>query len=380
MSLAVAARRGPTSHRAAFWLIVASKLVAGWGLAWDIQWHVTIGRDSFWIAPHVMIYVSVAVAFVIGFAVLARDTFAGAPRDTVTWRLLGFTSTRGFHLAAWGMAAVVLAAPIDDLWHRLFGIDVTLWSPPHLLGLAGSAVNTLGTLVIACEVYPSGSRLRLAATLITAAQLYGAVRILLDPTYLLAFTYGGVLFHAFAMLAALVLPLALVVGARLVDRRWSPVAILVLAIVLGITGEIVSSVGFAILQPESVISEEIRKDPTSSIAQANEITRRNRGGPPPWARLIPILAVAAMAIVDPRRRPLIATTSFAVVLFALSGWYLTIRPAFQPMIPGPGETAVALGLTLAAAAVGATIARGIADRLDAPVVPRVDAVLARPLA
>ena len=332
---ASAHRTDGSARRAAFWVIVASKLVAGWGLGWDIQWHVTIGRDSFWIPPHVMIYVSVAVAFVVSVTVLARDTLAGPPRDVVTWRVSGLTSTRGFQLAAWGMAAVVLAAPIDDLWHRLFGIDVTLWSPPHLLGLAGSAVNTLGTLVIACEVYPAASRMRLAATLITGAQLYGAVRIVLDPTYLLAFTYGGVLFHAFAMLAALVLPLALVVGARLVDRRWSPVAIVVSAILLGISTELVTWVGFAVVRPASAITEEIRKDPTSPIAQANEITRRNRGGPPAWARLIPVLAAAAMAIVDPRRRPLAATMSFAVVLFALSGWYLTIRPAFQPMIPGP---------------------------------------------
>jgi len=32
---------------------------------------------------------------------------------------------------------------IDDLGHRLFGPDITLWSPPHLLGLLGAQVNTL---------------------------------------------------------------------------------------------------------------------------------------------------------------------------------------------------------------------------------------------
>jgi len=39
--------------------------------------------------------------------------------------------------------------------HRLFGIDVTLWSPPHLLGLLGVAINTLACLLIAREAYPA---------------------------------------------------------------------------------------------------------------------------------------------------------------------------------------------------------------------------------
>ena len=79
------------------------------------------------------------------------------------WRR-GIPSTRGFLLAGLGLVLVVLAAPIDDLWHRLFGLDVTLWSPPHLLALLGSAVSTLGCLLIAVEVYPVRSWTRRAAS------------------------------------------------------------------------------------------------------------------------------------------------------------------------------------------------------------------------
>jgi hypothetical protein len=43
-------------RRAALWTLLLSKLIAGWGVQWDIQWHVLIGRDSFWIPPHVMTY------------------------------------------------------------------------------------------------------------------------------------------------------------------------------------------------------------------------------------------------------------------------------------------------------------------------------------
>ena len=49
-------------HRRALWALLTAKLIGGWGVGWDIRWHLVIGRDSFWIAPHVMTYASVVVA------------------------------------------------------------------------------------------------------------------------------------------------------------------------------------------------------------------------------------------------------------------------------------------------------------------------------
>jgi hypothetical protein len=66
-------------RRAALWTLLASKLLAGWGVQWDIQWHVLIGRDSFWIPPHVMTYAGVGLAVVVSFGVLAWETLLGGP-------------------------------------------------------------------------------------------------------------------------------------------------------------------------------------------------------------------------------------------------------------------------------------------------------------
>ena len=139
------------ARRRALWTLLAAKLVGGWGVGWDIRWHLVIGRDSFWIAPHVMTYASVVVACAVSFGVLAVETWRArrAAPSTGTVTIAGLRGTRGFHLAWWGMAIVILAAPIDDLWHRLFGLDVTLWSPPHLLGpmievLSGQGLEEMG--------------------------------------------------------------------------------------------------------------------------------------------------------------------------------------------------------------------------------------------
>ena len=69
----------------------------------------------------------------------------------------------------------VLAAPIDDLWHRLFGIDVTLWSPPHLLGILGGVVNSWGCLLIAREIYPEGAAPIVRGEAVNTATTYGWV-------------------------------------------------------------------------------------------------------------------------------------------------------------------------------------------------------------
>jgi len=358
-----------TRHRVALWVLLGGKLIGAWGLAWDIQWHLLVGRDTFWIAPHLMMYGGITAGLLLAFGVLALDTAAarrGArPPGAIT--IARVTSTRGMHLAAWGLALVILAAPIDDLWHRLFGLDVTLWSPPHLLGLLGSAINTLGTLVIATEVYPIGSRARLTALLLGGALLYGGVRVVLEPAWLTAFRHGGVAFHTFAILGALALPLVLVPAARLVDRRWTPVAVVVVALGISLLGELVARVGFEIVQPESVIAEEIEKDPTSPIALASAIRAKSRGAgvPQPIRLLLPVLAAAVMAAVDPRRRPAAACVAYGVALLALYGWSTSHHPAFQPLVPSAMETAAAIAIAGGAAVVGSVLARRLADGLGA---------------
>jgi len=75
-------------YRIALWALLAGNLIAGWGVQWDIQWHVRVGRDSFWIPPHVMTYGGVAIVVLVSFGVLARDTLRHlvGGRWASTWR------------------------------------------------------------------------------------------------------------------------------------------------------------------------------------------------------------------------------------------------------------------------------------------------------
>ena len=316
-----------------------------------------------------MMYSGVTAGFLVAVLVLALDT--RDPRRGVRRRgrvtMLGLTSTRGIHLAAWGVALLLLAAPIDDLWHRLFGLDVTLWSPPHLLGLLGSAVNTIGTLLIAVEAYSRGrSRMRLAALVLGGGLLYGGVRVVLEPAWLTAYTHGGVAFHAFAMLAALLLPLALIPGTRLLDRRWAPLVLVVISLAASLVGEQIARGG---LRDRPARARHHRGD-----QEGPDLADRAGGRDPreePRLRAAvgrPPHAAGLAAAVAGRGRPSPAARRRLHRLRRddARAVRLVHRPdaGVPSEAPAPAETALALAFTVIAALIGSVAGRWIADVLQ----------------
>src|SRR5437867_6171298 len=341
-----------TLRRRAFWALLAAKLVGGFGVGWDIRWHLVIGRDSFWIAPHLMTYAAVVVAAAISLGVLVVETWQarrGTPPPGVV-AIAALSGTRGFHLAWWGMAIVILAAPVADLWHRLFGLDVTLWSPPHLLGLAGSQVSNLGGLLIALEVHGPGWP-RWAALAISGVFLLGTFYLLVDQSVQTAFHRGSVFFYTFPILGALAFTFALVLVARLAMSRGLPLALAAGALLVQISILVIGDVGFAVLEPVSTIDEAIAADPTSPVAVAHEMARRNGIAPgrSMILRWIPLLPAALMALADPLRRGRLAAAVFGLALVATSAVALGRLPALSHALPSAADSVLALVLALACA-------------------------------
>jgi hypothetical protein len=120
------------------------------GLIWDISWHMTIGRDTFWTPAHLAIYTGGAVAgLACGFEVLRRSFVASpTPSDGVTvWRY--FNGPLGGWLAIWGAVAMLTSAPFDDWWHDAYGLDVKIISPPHSVLALGFLTILAGALLMA---------------------------------------------------------------------------------------------------------------------------------------------------------------------------------------------------------------------------------------
>jgi hypothetical protein len=123
------------------WPLVATVFAATsiiLGLIWDISWHITIGRDTFWTPAHMGIYVGGTTAgFANGFLIL-RTTFGGDEGARArAVRFWGFRGPLGAFMSVWGAGAMLTSAPFDDWWHNAYGLDVEILSPPHVVLLAG---------------------------------------------------------------------------------------------------------------------------------------------------------------------------------------------------------------------------------------------------
>ncbi len=115
-----------------------------------------------------------------------------------------------------------------------------------------------------------------------------------------------------------------------------------------------------------MIDEEIAKDPTSPIAVATLMARKEgvpAGQTGGRRHLFALWPALAMALVDARRRPIAATLAYAAALFALLAWRLPSRPSLAAMAPTLPETLVALLLTLAAGLIAGYAARWLSDTL-----------------
>src|SRR5260370_11104551 len=69
-----------------------------------------------------------------------------AVRITRDW----YAPVGGVLMAGCGLYAMI-GFPLDDVWHRIFGQDVTLWSATHVLMIGGMALAVLGTIMLNVE-------------------------------------------------------------------------------------------------------------------------------------------------------------------------------------------------------------------------------------
>lgn len=119
------------------WPMLVGGVLAVFATYWDEAWHTDVGRDTFWSAPHLLLYGSIAA---VGLSVAGW----GVTQLVVSRSLV--TSLRNRPLLAAGMGALgaLVAAPIDGFWHEAYGRDAVLWSPPHMLALFGAVALVLG--------------------------------------------------------------------------------------------------------------------------------------------------------------------------------------------------------------------------------------------
>ena len=132
-------------------VVGVSLLVAVIGMYWDISLHIDNGRDPGPLAnpAHYLILFGLFGIFIAGLLAMALPLERPCPtavRLTNRWH-----APLGGVLMTACSAFALLGFPLDDIWHRLFGQDVTLWGPTHLMLIGGASLCTLATTILIAE-------------------------------------------------------------------------------------------------------------------------------------------------------------------------------------------------------------------------------------
>lgn len=132
------------------WCAAAAVTSAAIGVQWDLSWHRSVGRDTFWTPAHVAIYgCGVLAAISCGYLILRTSLWRPADMVARSVGLFGLRAPLGAFVAAWGGMAMLVAAPFDNWWHEAYGLDVRPVSPPHLLMVLGVQTIGLGAVLLA---------------------------------------------------------------------------------------------------------------------------------------------------------------------------------------------------------------------------------------
>lgn len=221
-------------------------LLAVFGFYWDVATHIDSGRDPgpFANPSHYFIMfglLGIAVAGYLGAllggdrqsptAVRVRDGWS-IPLGSVLLMMCGLIALAGF--------------PLDDMWHRLFGQDVTLWGPTHIQMVGGAALSTLalwvlvveGTRAVRASGTPISAMVRVHETIIAGSFLVGLSALQAEFDY--SVPQFRLLFHP--VMLAMAAAIALVPARIRLGRGGALKAVAFFLIVRGILSLVVGPV------------------------------------------------------------------------------------------------------------------------------------------
>lgn len=188
------------------------------GILWDISWHISIGRDTFWTPAHMAVYFGGTLAGCVGGWLAVMHTFFPGEQDRVSSvNVFGARAPLGAWVAIWGAAAMLTSAPFDDWWHNAYGLDVKIISPPHTMLGFGMAAVSAGALLLTLarqnrEANGAGSGLFIYV---------GGIFLAFGTVFIEEFTYPN-LQHSIVCYKACcwILPLRLVTMGRAGRSSW----------------------------------------------------------------------------------------------------------------------------------------------------------------
>ncbi len=204
------------------WTLFAAVVSVVVGGYWDISWHMSIGRDTFWTPAHIAIQMCGILGGFASAYLIFSCTFGGNPMlraaSVEVWKYRG---PLGAFIAAWGGATMLSSAPFDNWWHNAYGLDVKIFSPPHVVLDGGVLAIQVGAVILIASAMNRASGV-LVRKLDRLLLLLGGMVTMLALTVVWESTYRVLMHRAQCYRAvAVVLPVVLVGFAVISRQRWA---------------------------------------------------------------------------------------------------------------------------------------------------------------
>ena len=217
--------------------VVVSSAMIVTGLVWDISWHRTIGRDTFWSPPHLLEQGAAIISgFTCGYLVL-RTSFAGTADDRARsvrfWKY--FHGPLGAWVCIWGSLMMVASAPFDDWWHNAYGLDVKIISLPHVVLAAGMIAIQLGAMLMAVAAQNRSAKASLPRMGFVFTFSAALIILMLQTVTMERSAFANQMHSSlFYITAAIGLPAALAAFGRASRASWATTRIALVYMAIGI--------------------------------------------------------------------------------------------------------------------------------------------------
>ncbi len=203
------------------WCLAAAMTSDAFGGYWDISWHISIGRDTFWTPAHMMVYLAGVLAGIsCGYAILATTFGSSKAMKDQSVLIWGFRGPLGCFIATWGAFAMLTSAPFDNWWHNAYGLDVKIVSLPHSMLAIGEAMISLGAMLLVCAQLNRASgayqqKLDRLLLYVGGVEVFGAALFALESTWA-----GSMHSSGFYRTMASTFPIVLMALACVSKSKW----------------------------------------------------------------------------------------------------------------------------------------------------------------
>jgi hypothetical protein len=227
-------------------VVLLGSVICFLGTSWDIQWHSLIGRDRILIPPHIMMLSGVTLGGVAALTDVLVETIWARRNPLVAEHTVPFAgvfnASLGGYVAGFAALDAAVAFPLDAYWHALYGIDVSIWAPFHVMILGGMAMTALGGAYLlasagglaAAQGAVAARRLGYLGAVATFAATFNIFTFLtfnaLEPRGMI--DLGIVVVDVFPLLMTLLSGAVLVLAVRVVPWRWAATGVAAVSLVL----------------------------------------------------------------------------------------------------------------------------------------------------